>query len=281
MPLAHVRDISIYYEVLGGGGSPIILIHGYNSTKVEWDLSQLERMAGRHRVVIFDNRGVGQTDKPSTPYTMPGFAADVVGLLDALPVDKAHVMGVSMGGMIAQHVALEHPERVLGLILGCTAAGEPGTLFPINPSGEVLELLLRPSTGDRAKDNRDAWPIIYSRRFIEGNREYLEARLRDTLAYPEAPPYALRLQLEAQLNTHDNLHRLADIRQPTLVQTGSEDVLIPPGNSRILADQIPNARLIEYPAAAHGYFDEVGPKAVDDILAFLADIDAGTSSGEP
>jgi pimeloyl-ACP methyl ester carboxylesterase len=280
MPFAHVRDISLYYEVLGASGSPIVLINGYNTTKADWDPSHLRRMAASHRVVVFDNRGVGQTDKPTEPYTMQGFAADVVGLLDVLSVEMAHVIGLSMGGMIAQHVALEFPERVLGLVLGCTAAGEPGALYPINPSGDVLELLLAPSSGDRAKDNRDAWPILYSHHFIQRNRDYLEARLRDVLNYPEAPPYALMLQMEAMLNTHDTLGRLADVRQPTLVQTGTEDVLVPPGNSRILADRIPNARLIEYPGAAHGYFDEVGSKAVDDILAFLASIDAGTWSSE-
>jgi pimeloyl-ACP methyl ester carboxylesterase len=280
MPFAQVRDISLCYEVLGVSGSPIVLINGYNCAKVDWDPSHLRRMAASHRVIVFDNRGVGQTDKPTEPYTMQGLAADVVGLMDGLSVEMAHVMGLSMGGMIAQHVALEFPERVLSLVLGCTAAGEPGGLYPINPSGEVLEVLLAPSSGDRAKDSRDVWPIIYSHHFIQRNRDYLEGRLQDVLHYPEAPPYALMLQMEAMLNTHDTLGRLADIRQPTLVQTGTEDVLVPPGNSRILADRIPNVRLIEYPGAGHGYFDEVEPKAVDDILAFLASVDAGTWSSE-
>ena len=281
MPFAHVSDISIYYEVFGDSGSPIVLIGGYSTTKVEWDLSQLQRMAARHRVVIFDNRGVGQTDKPSTPYTMPGFAADVIGLLDALAIQKAHVLGVSMGGMIAQHTALNYPDRVLSLVLGCTSAGEPGEPFAISPSSEVVELLSRPSSGDREKDIRDVWPIIYSRQFIEGNRAFLESLLQHILAYPESPPYSLQLQMEAIFNTHDTLHRLSDIRHPTLVQCGSEDVVIPPGNSRILADRIPNARLIEYPGAGHAYLDEVGLAGVDDILSFLAVVDAGMPGGEP
>jgi 3-oxoadipate enol-lactonase len=281
MPFTHVSDITIYYEVLGENGSPIVFISGYSCSKVDWDLSHLQRIANRHRVVIFDNRGTGQTDKPSTPYTMLGFAADTIGILDALAIDSAYILGVSMGGMIAQHVALEYPERVLGLILGCTAAGEHGNLYPYSPSNEVLEILTRPSSGDRAKDIRDAWPIIYSREFIEGNRAYLEARLQDSLNYPEAPPYALQLQLEAILTTHDTLPRLSDIHHPTLVQTGSLDVLIPPGNSRFLADHIPNAHFIEYPGAGHGYLDEVSDAAVNDILSFLDVNDSRTPGGEP
>ncbi len=273
MPHALVRDISIYYEVLGGAGYPIILIHGYNSTKVEWDSSQLARLAADHRVVIFDNRGVGQTDKPTAPYTMPGFAADVVGLMDALAIDRAHLMGVSMGGMIAQHVALGYPHRVAGLVLGCTAPGRPGQPYFVSPSADVLALLLAPSTGDRARDNRNAWPIIYTDRFIETAREFLELRLAAVLAYPQTPPHSLKLQLEAMVNTHNTIDRLEAIKQPTLIQCGSQDVLIPPGNSRFLAQHIPNAKLVEYPHAGHGYFDEVGSLAVDDILAFLGAID--------
>jgi pimeloyl-ACP methyl ester carboxylesterase len=275
MPFAQVNDITMYYEVHGDSGSPLVLIHGYSASKVDWPVSHVQRLATRHRVVIFDNRGVGQTDKPTTPYTMSQFAGDVAGLMDTLGFQAAHIFGISMGGMIAQHVALGYPERVLGLVLGCTAPGEPGGLFPANPSSEVLEVLMKPPSGDRAQDARDAWPIIYTRPYIEANRALLESQLSDSLAYPEAPQYALTLQMEAIGNTHDTLHRLGKIHQPTLIQAGLEDVLVPSGNSRILAERIPNARLIEYPAAGHGYLEEAGFTAVDDILAFLADVDAG------
>jgi len=275
MPFARVNDITMYYEVHGDSGSAVVLIHGFNCTKVGWPRSHVARMAAQHRVVIFDNRGVGQTDKPTTAYSMLQFAGDVVGLMDALDVQAAHLFGMSMGGMIAQHVVLGYPERVLSLVLGSTAPGEPGTLCPVSPPAEVLEALSKTSSGDRAQDERDAWPIIFTRSYIEANRPLLESRLSDILAYPEAPPYAVQLQMEAMLNTHDTLHRLGEIRQPTLIQAGQEDVLVPAGNSRILAEGIPNARLIEYPSAAHGYFEEMGLAAVDDILAFLADVDAG------
>ena len=115
MPFARVSDITMYYEVHGDSGSAVVLIHGYGCSKVGWPLSHVARMAAGHRVVIFDNRGVGQTDKPTTPYSMAQFAGDVVGLMDALNVQAAHLFGMSMGGMIAQHVALGYPERVLGL----------------------------------------------------------------------------------------------------------------------------------------------------------------------
>jgi 3-oxoadipate enol-lactonase len=274
MSFARVNDISIYYEVHGDSGSPLVLISGFSCSKADWFVSHVHRLATWHRVVIFDNRGVGQTDKPTTPYSMSQFASDVAGLMDAIGIQAAHIFGISMGGMIAQHIALGYPERVLSLVLGSTAPAEAGGLFPVSPSPEVLEVLIKPPSGDRAQDTRDAWPIIYTRPFLEANRALLESHLRVTLAYPEAPPYALALQMEAIQNTHDTLPRLGEIRQSTLIQAGLEDVLIPPGNSRILAERIPNARLIEYPAAAHGYFEEVGFSAVDDILAFLADVDA-------
>lgn len=274
MSFARVNDISIYYEVHGDNGSPLVLIMGFSSSKVDWFVSHVQRLATRHRVVIFDNRGVGQTDKPRTPYSMSLFASDVVGLLDAIGIQAAHIFGISMGGMIAQHIALGYPERVLSLVLGSTAPAEAGGHFPVNPTPEVLAILMNPPSGDRAQDVRNAWPIIYTSAYIEANRALLESHLSDVLAYPEPPAYALALQLQAIQNTHDSLPRLGEIRQPTLIQAGLEDVLIPPGNARILAERIPNARLIEYPSAAHGYFEEAGLRAEDDILAFLAEVDA-------
>jgi pimeloyl-ACP methyl ester carboxylesterase len=265
----------MYYEVSGESGSPLILIQGLGASKVNWFPPHVERMAAQHRVVIFDNRGVGQTDKPAEPYTMPQFAADTAALLDALDIEKAHVFGVSMGGMIAQHVALEYPERVLGLVLGCTTAGGPGNPQFVSPSDEVIAVLTKPPSGDRAQDIRDVWPILYTPAYVEANRESLESQLQAELAYPEQPPYAFELQMGAIVQTHDTFARLGEINQPTLVQTGLEDLLVPPQNSKILVERIPDARLIEYPGGAHDYFNETGLGPVNDVLAFLEEVDAG------
>ena len=274
MPSTKVGDITLYYENHGQHGSPLILIHGYAATTIDWIPEHIERLAGRHRVVIFDNRGVGRSEKPTTPYSMPQLAADTVGLLDALEIDNAHVMGVSMGGMIAQHVALGYPERVAALVLGCTTAGNPGHPHFISPSDDVLKILTRPLTGDRARDNRDGWRIFFSPHYIHAQRDVLEQRLTRKLAYPETPSYALELQMGA-IHQHDTYARLKDIRAPTLVQTGLADILVPPQNSQYLARRIPNARLIEYTGAAHAYLDEVGLPAIDDILEYLGEADFG------
>lgn len=272
MPFTSTHEISIYYEVHGDHGLPLIMIHGYNASIVDWYAPHIEQLSSQHRVIIFDNRGVGQTDKPREAYSMEQFAADTVGVLDALGIEKAHVLGESMGGMIAQHVALDFPDRVLGLVLGGTSAAGPGNPKMITPSKEVMQILTRPSTGDVLEDHRASWPILFTPAYIETHRDLLEKRLRAKLAYSNNPGHALKAQMGA-IGQHDTFDHLRDIACPTLVQTGLEDVLVPPQNSWILADRIPNAQLIEYPNAAHVYLDEVGSPAIDDILAFLSKVD--------
>ncbi len=275
MPNIQVGDISLYYETQGQHGSPLILIHGYAATTIDWMPEQIEQFAARHRVLIFDNRGVGQSDKPTTSYNMAQLAADTIGLLDSLDIEKTHVLGVSMGGMIAQHVALDYPDRVLGLILGCTTAvGKPDHSHFISPSDDVFKVLTRPLTGDRAQDTRDGWPIFYSPHYICTQRDVLEQRLAVKLMYPKTPSHTLELQMAA-IHQHDTFVRLEDIQSPTLVQTGLADILMPSQNSKVLAQRIPTSRLIEYTGAAHVYLDEVGPLAIDDILAFLREVDIG------
>ncbi len=271
MPLAKVKDISIYYESYGNkANSPLILVMGLAATKLGWEIERVQRMAEKHYVVVFDNRGSGQSDMPDAPYSMALFAADTVGLMDALGIDKAHIFGISMGGMIVQHIALDYPERVLSLIIGCATAGGKHV---VPSSREVTKVLLQPKSGDRAKDARDKWPIMYTPAFIESERELLESRLKLKLAYPEQPRYAFERQFGAILNSHDTFDRLPELKMPALIQTGLNDVLIPPGNAHLLAGQIPQAKLIEYPNAGHGYFLETGFKAVDDVLAFLDEVD--------
>ncbi len=275
MPFAQVNDIKMYYEVHGAGGSPVMLIMGLGAGKSGWPPEVVQKLAARHRVILFDNRGVGQTGAPAEPpYTMPQLAADAVDLLDASGFAKAHIFGMSMGGMIAQHIALDFPERVWGLVLGCTT---PGGKHVERTPPDVLDILIKPPSGNRAADIRAAWPIFHTPAVIEAQRDALEAELARELAYPEQPRYAFELQMGAIVKTHNTFERLPAITAPTLVQVGLDDRLIPPGNARMLAAQIPRARLLEYPAAAHSYLRDTGFKAVDDILDFLAGVEADTA----
>jgi len=124
MPEARINGISINYSV-EGKGEPLFLIMGFSGSKMAWYFQR--RAFRKHfQVVTFDNRGVGESGKPAGPYSMQMFVDDTVGLMDHLGIEKAHILGVSMGGMIAQHIAISHPERVRKLVLGCTFASRHG-----------------------------------------------------------------------------------------------------------------------------------------------------------
>lgn len=122
MPHVQINGINLHYEV-AGQGQPLLLIMGLGAPAAAWDPILVQELAKTHRVIIYDNRGTGMSDKPDTPYTIAMFASDAVSLLDALNVPRAHVFGVSMGGMIAQELTIHYPQRVASLILGCTTPG--------------------------------------------------------------------------------------------------------------------------------------------------------------
>lgn len=274
MPFAQVNDLSIYYEVYGNQGSPLLLIMGLGGSHLEWPPATMEKLVTQHQVIVFDNRGVGQTTFVPGTYTLLQLAMDAVGLLDALNIEKAHILGVSMGGMIAQHLVLHYPQRVKGLILGCTTAGTPKNPILVRPTQEVLKMLTKPVVGDRAQVIRKNWHIVYTQTFIETQITYLEARLQQTLTYPSPSMMAYKQQIFAISSSHDTLSRLQRILSPTLIQTGLEDKIIPAQNAIHLAERIPNTHLIEYSNAGHAYLEEVHPQAVTDILAFLQQVDA-------
>jgi 3-oxoadipate enol-lactonase len=203
---------------------------------------------------------------------MSDLASDAMGVLDSLQVDRAHIFGCSLGGMIAQHVALNYPARLQSLILACTSSVWGHPKF-ITPTEEVVAQLAKPSSGDRAQDIREGWQILHPPAFLESHRDWLEQELRKLLAlkYPVTPDYARELQIGAVLSSHNTYDQLSQILCPTLVQTGTEDILIPPENSRLLAARIPNARLIEYPDQGHGFLGPCEEQSAQDILAFLAE----------
>lgn len=270
MPYANLRDITLYYEIHGECGIPLVMIHGYGGMIAAWSPELIDRLSAQHHVILLDNRGSGRSDKPTTPYTMADFAADVAGLLDLLQIDRAHVLGASLGGMIAQHVAIRYPTRVHRLILACTAMAGPNSPHMVAPAPGTLEQLTKPPSADLAQDLRDSWPLNYTPSFIQSRRDLLEGLVQAMVAYGPTPAYALQLQLDAIFQTHDTCDQLPQLTCPTLILAGTADQLIPVENAQRLAQLIPHAQLMTYQGLGHGFLEEHAAQAAHDILAFLA-----------
>lgn len=262
MPYTRVNGVELYYEE-HGVGEPMLLIMGFGGNTEAW-ASQIPELSRHFHVIAFDNRGAGRSEKPEGPYSMEVFADDAAGLLRYLGVDSAHVFGVSMGGMIAQHLALRHPDRVRTLILGCTTPGGPQA---VSPSAEVIAAF---QAGGQEGDPRKAAEIgffyMYSDEYLSQNREVLLDRA-ERLAHLRAPEVGLRGHFQAVMG-HNAFDRLHEIRVPTLVLTGDADPLVPPENSRLIASRIPGARLVEFPGMKHGFFIEGAPLVNRVIIDF-------------
>lgn len=251
MSVQKVGDVNLNYDIYGAG-EPLLMIMGLGGSSDAWDPELVKDLSRAHRVITFDNRGTGQSDKPDAPYSIEMFADDAAGLLDKLNIPRAHIFGVSMGGMIAQEFALRHPVRTATLTLGCTTAG--GT-HAVAPPPESLKILTAPREGVSPEEViRRGWPLGYTPKYIAENRATLEAAIPRLLKHP-TPPFAFQRQLEGTytLKTYD---RLPTITAPTLVVTGAEDVLIPAKNSEIIAARIPGAKLHIIPGVGHAFMSE-------------------------
>lgn len=263
MAHAQVNGIRMYYEE-HGSGAPLLLIMGFTANATGWE-PVIPQLAANHHVIAFDNRGSGRSDQPEGAYTMAQLADDAIGVLDVLGIDKAHVYGVSMGGMIAQHVWLRHRDRVLSLILGCTTPGGPHAV-PAPP--EVVQTLLSSTSLPPEQAFEANLPIMYSDGFAQAHKAALLERAEQN-AYLRATPAGVQGQMAA-ITRHDTYDRLPEFAVPTLVLHGDADQLVPTANGRILAERIPGATLILYPGARHGYLGEYADQASADALRFLA-----------
>jgi 3-oxoadipate enol-lactonase len=263
MAEANLRDIKIHFDVYGDG-EPLLMIMGLGASSAVWDPALVKELSRKFGVITFDNRGTGRSDKPDAPYSIEMFADDAAGLLDNLNIPRAHIFGVSMGGMIAQEFALRHPTRVVTLTLGCTTAG--GT-HSIPPPPESLKVLTAPREGVAPEEIvRRGWPLGYTQDFIATHRDELEASLRRVLEHP-TPPFAFQRQIEATytLKTWD---RLPEIKAPTLVVTGAQDVLIPAKNSELIAGRIPGAKLHIIPGVGHSFMHQGKDEFIRVFLPF-------------
>ena len=262
MPEVKVNDIQLYYE-MHGQGEPLVLIMGLGASTRGWDM-QIPTFSREFQVVAFDNRGSGRSDKPDSSYSIRLFADDTAGLMDALGIASAHVYGQSMGGLIAQEVALSYPQRVRTLVLGSTSCGGQQAV-PALP--ENLSLMASLNTLSLEEAAEKGLPLMYSSEFIARKRQELIAR---ALAEGEfrPPPDAFARQVQAAVS-HKTYDRLPQIRCPTLVISGSDDKIVPAENSRILAERIPGAELVLLPRAGHGYLVECTEESNAIVLDFL------------
>ena len=262
MPTVKANDINIYYEI-HGKGEPLLMIMGLNNYSGHWTTT-LPPFAKEYRAIIFDNRGTGRTDKPETPYTMNMMAADAKGVLDAVGVDKANVFGVSMGGMIAQEFALNYPDSVINLILGCTSCGRQ---HGIPPTSESIAFLMNPERAKLSLEQRarQTAPWLWTQEYIDKHPEAVDRYVAITAKYP-TPLHGLNGQMQAVAGA-DTYERLPQIKAPTLVIAGDADRLIPFENSRIIASRIPGAELVIIPNAGHAFTE--APEATTAMLDFL------------
>jgi pimeloyl-ACP methyl ester carboxylesterase len=255
MPKLRVGDLETYYEVRGTG-PPLLLIMGWLATLEWWPEKLLCALERRHQVILYDNRGAGRTGDPGGWYSIAQMAGDAAALLDALSIARADILGVSMGGVIAQELALRHPERVGKLVLACTHGGGHRGVMPDRASLRGgLPVLLGPW-----RPRRRVEYLRFSERLDAGLRREIAARG----VRPQLFDWGGLKQGLATLRTDLSIRSTA-IRAPTLVLLGERDLLVAPRNSRRLADRIPGARVVSFPGAGHGFFYEEAA-AMDRIL---------------
>jgi pimeloyl-ACP methyl ester carboxylesterase len=261
MPLAHNGTIQLYWESTGIG-PPVLLIAGQAMTLDAW-WRTVPALARSFRVLTFDHRDVGRSSRSLWPYAVAQLADDAIAVLNAAGVDSAHVYGISLGGMVAQELALRYPDRVDAIVLGATTAGGPQAVLA---DAHPLSFFVR--VGAMAPEEAEwaAVPYSYSART---RRHYGERIAQDIAKRLESQTYTLPyLHQVAAASTHNAAGRLRQIQVPTLIVHGEEDAIMPVQNAHRLDNEIPHAEVKIWPDAAHLYITDE-PRADRYIRRFL------------
>lgn len=250
MPSLTIDGTDIYYE-RRGAGEPLLLIQGLGGHSLHWGEGFLGALEDTLELVLYDHRGAGRSGELEVECTIAGLAEDAVAVLDALELDSAHVVGISMGGMVAQELVLNHPERVRTLTLGCSfPGGAEAKMTEQAVVGQIAEAVL---SGDPERAVRIGYEIMIAPEFAADPANY-KTYAEVAAQYPTPIP-TLMGQLSAIL-AHDTSERLATIEAPTLVVHGTADRLLESVNGELLARLIPGARLELLDGAGHMFFWE-------------------------
>ncbi len=263
MPYLECHDLKMFYRI-EGAGFPVLFSGGLGGGSWSWS-KQVPFFAENHQCIVFDNRGAGQTEAPPGPYSIEQMAVDTARLLHGLKVEQLFVVGLSMGGMIAQELAMLLPHRIKGLVLGCT---HPGGELQVKASDEVYRRLLTNDGLSQEEVVEKNIPLLFSRTTQQSRPEVLDGYREQQRQSPLQPEHAFKAQYTAILN-FDFSDRLSRLGVPTLVITGSEDILVPPENSRIMAAKIPVATIKELPETGHALHVEQTRAFNHELAAFF------------
>jgi 3-oxoadipate enol-lactonase len=265
MAVVRAGEVELDYE-RSGSGPPLLLIMGMSGTALHWGEPFLRELRKDFELIAYDHRGVGSSSRLEGPVTIAQMARDAAALLDALEIDSAHVLGISMGGMIAQELALAHPERVRTLTLGCTYCG--GESSSLTTPEVVQKLTAAMASGDPMLALRAAFEVNIAPAAAAADgtlyRRMLEIAAQRAVAVP-----VIMAQLQA-CAAHDTSSRLSGLTAPTLVIHGTEDQMLPVANAAVIAERIPGARLEILDGAGHLFFWERPEESAELIRAHAA-----------
>ena len=256
MPKAKVNDINMYYE-LHGAGDPVVLIQGLGGNHTFWQ-PNLPNLIKKHQILLLDYRGAGDSDKPDMPYSTRLFADDIAALMEALDIPRAHIVGRSMGGCIAQYLGISHPDKVRSLVLAATwgRADEALKLCLANWS-KIVEFVGLEGLFDHVL------PWCWTREFFEPKHAEELAELK-RLVYANRQPRDAFVRQSLAGQEHDALSGLSKISASTLVVVGEVDILTPRALSDAIEARIPNAELVMVPGLGHAFYEEK-PEIFNDI----------------
>jgi len=242
--MVKVNDIDVAYKLFGKG-EPLFLIPGFSMTMDMWDPIVLHLLSSNHTIIIFDNRGIGNTTAGNKTPSIPQFANDTAALIDVLGIKKpVDILGLSMGGFIAQELTLLHPEKVNRLIIHASSCGGKESLPP-QVSPQVMTSMI---SGNATVDIFAS--TLFPKKWITEHTDYIQKNI--AVPMDKVSKQSLQLQFEANSKWAGTCNRLSTITKPTLVITGSEDITSPPVNSLRIAEKIPGAWLVQIRGGGHG-----------------------------
>ncbi|HEY0547800.1 MAG TPA: alpha/beta fold hydrolase [Pyrinomonadaceae bacterium] len=265
MPKIQTGEIELYYEE-HGAGEPLVLIPGFGNGLWIW-FKQVPALAARFRVITFDPRGISRSQAPDEPISIRLIADDVAALVRQLEIESAHILGASFGGFVAQEFALAYSLMTRSLTLCCTSYGGPHHVPPPLTTLQAIASTKGLNTEERVRENL---LLAFSPGYLEANGDEVEQVIEMRAANP-VPEYAYLHQLQAAM-VFNTEARVAEIKTPTLVITGDEDIIVPFDNSRNLAAKIPGAKLVIIKGGSHTFFIEQADEFNRAVTEFISSV---------